>query len=211
MKKFISLHAAKVIILTIFTLTLILTILFGWSAYLFSAAAADTNQSITAAQYDSATMLRQIELLQSQIDSLETELNTTQSELTTINEQNQLLIDEQEQLVQELSGNMSLEYAGNFTSTAYCCETYDHICGGNGVTASGTVPTPGLTIAADWGVLPAGTWVYIEGIGVRRVEDRGSAIVGNKLDIALATHAEALTWGNRSHNVWILTWGDVQS
>lgn len=97
------------------------------------------------------------------------------------------------------------EYSGVYYATAYCCEVYPHICGGNGVTASGTVPTPGLTCAADWGVLPKGTWLYIEGVGIRRVEDTGSAIKGGRLDIAIDTHDNALRWrGVGNHQVWVL-------
>ena len=31
---------------------------------------------------------------------------------------------------------------GDYLVTAYCVEEYPHICGGNGVTATGTKPTP---------------------------------------------------------------------
>ncbi len=104
------------------------------------------------------------------------------------------------------SSDVSANYVGNFYATAYCCEVYPHICGGNGVTASGTVPTPGLTVAADWNVLPAGTWLYISGVGIRRVEDSGSAILSARLDVAVDTHANALVWrGQGNHDVWILS------
>ena len=49
---------------------------------------------------------------------------------------------------------------GDYLVTAYCCEEYPHICGGNGVTATGTKPTPGITAAADWGQLPPGSVIY---------------------------------------------------
>ncbi|MGD9559429.1 MAG: 3D domain-containing protein [Oscillospiraceae bacterium] len=104
-----------------------------------------------------------------------------------------------------LPDTVAPRYAGAFHNTAYCCEVYPHICGGNGVTASGTVPTPGLTAAADWNLLPPGTWLYVEGVGVRRVEDSGSAIKSMRLDIAVDTHANALAWrGFGSHHVWVL-------
>ncbi len=104
---------------------------------------------------------------------------------------------------------ISPEFVGDFHATAYCCEVYPHICGGNGVTASGTVPTPGLTCATDWGVLPPGTWLFIEDVGIRRVEDSGSAILGARLDIAVDTHVNALAWpGFGSHRVWVLSWSE---
>ncbi|MDL2219986.1 3D domain-containing protein, partial [Ruminococcaceae bacterium OttesenSCG-928-O06] len=99
------------------------------------------------------------------------------------------------------------EFYGAYHATAYCCEEYPHICGGNGVTASGTVPRQGLTCASDWAELPPGTWLYIEGVGIRRVEDSGSAILGKRLDIAVDTHDNALRWaGFGSHDVWVLSW-----
>lgn len=105
----------------------------------------------------------------------------------------------------ELPEATVVEMLGEFFATAYCCEVYPHICGGNGVTASGTVPTPGLTCATDWDVLPPGSWIYIEDVGIRRVEDSGSAILGSRLDIAIDTHANALRWsGYGTHNVWLL-------
>lgn len=115
-----------------------------------------------------------------------------------------------EQLANPLPpGELLHEYVGEFHATAYCCEEYPHICGGNGITASGTKPQQGVTCAADWSVLPAGTYIYIEDVGVRRVEDTGSAIKGQRLDIAVDTHENALHWkGFGTHRVWVLSWGD---
>ena len=97
---------------------------------------------------------------------------------------------------------------GDYLVTAYCVEEYPHVCGGNGVTASGTKPTPGITAAADWGQLPAGSVVYITGVGIRVIEDSGSAVTGNVLDVAVATHVEALSWpGYGHHEVWLLQKG----
>ena len=98
------------------------------------------------------------------------------------------------------------ENAGKFLCTAYCTEEYPHICGeGHGITASGAPVTAGLTVAADES-LPFGTVLYIEGIGVRVVQDRGAAIQGNKLDVAVSgNHEDALNWdGYGEHRVWII-------
>lgn len=84
---------------------------------------------------------------------------------------------------------------GVFTVYAYCpCET---CCGqwSGGPTASGVMPEEGRTVAADWDVLPAGTEIYIDGIGWRTVEDTGSGITGNKLDLYMDSHQDALEWG----------------
>lgn len=62
-----------------------------------------------------------------------------------------------------------------------------------------------MTVAADES-LPFGTVLYIEGIGVRVVQDRGAAIQGNKLDVAVSgNHEDALNWdGYGEHRVWII-------
>ena len=105
--------------------------------------------------------------------------------------------------------DLTLTYAGSFSCTAYCAEEYAHICGeGHGITSSGAKVQPGVTVAADTSILPYGTVVYIEGVGLRVVQDTGSAVVGNKLDVSVNTHAEALSWsGWGSHRVWIVTAG----
>lgn len=95
-------------------------------------------------------------------------------------------------------------YAEEYTIVAYCVEQYPHICGGNPTTASGEPVTPGVTVAADSAVLPMGTRVYIEGIGERVVQDTGGDIKGGKIDIAVESHAEAVEFGRRTAEVYIL-------
>lgn len=65
-----------------------------------------------------------------------------------------------------------------------------------GVTASGTKAKHG-TIAADTAVLPFGTIVYVPGYGYGRVEDRGGAIKGHKLDLWFHSHEVAKKWGRK--------------
>lgn len=92
---------------------------------------------------------------------------------------------------------------GTFTVYAYCpCEK---CCGqwSGGPTASGVMPEEGRTVAADWDVLPAGTEIYIEGVGRRTVEDTGSGITGNTLDLYMDRHQEALEWGVQEIEVFV--------
>ncbi len=73
-----------------------------------------------------------------------------------------------------------------------------------GVTASGTNAQHG-TIAADTEIFPFGTIMYVPGYGYGRVEDRGGAIKGNKIDLFYRSHQDALEWG-RQHKrvkVWL--------
>lgn len=110
-----------------------------------------------------------------------------------------------------LDGNIKLEDAGEFLCTSYCTEKYPHICGtGTGITASGEPVAAGLTVAADQDVFPFGTVLYIEGIGIRVVQDRGADIQGQHLDVAVAgTHEDALNWdGYGEHKVWVIERAD---
>lgn len=78
--------------------------------------------------------------------------------------------------------------------TAYCpCAK---CCGKtNGITAMGTRATAGRTVAAS-SKFAFGTKLNING-HTYTVEDRGGAINGNKIDIFVGSHAEALAWGVR--------------
>jgi 3D (Asp-Asp-Asp) domain-containing protein len=104
------------------------------------------------------------------------------------------------------------EPIGTFTVTAYTLREEE--CGKApddpwyGITASGTKVKERRTIAADWDVLPAGSVVYIEGIGLRTVEDRGGAIKGNDIDLYMEDLQEALSWGVRQRDVWLIKEGD---
>ena len=69
----------------------------------------------------------------------------------------------------------------------------------NGTTASGTKATAGRTIAAS-SKFAFGTKLNIGG-HVYTVEDRGGAINGNRIDIYVNSHSEALRWGVRYLNV----------
>lgn len=78
--------------------------------------------------------------------------------------------------------------------TAYC--SCAKCCGKtNGRTAMGTKATAGRTVAAS-AQFAFGTKLNING-HVYTVEDRGGAIKGNKIDIYVNSHAEALAWGVR--------------
>lgn len=50
-------------------------------------------------------------------------------------------------------------------------------------------------VAADWSVYPPGTILYVPDYGMAVVEDRGSAVQGNHLDLFMETRKEALKWG----------------
>lgn len=73
---------------------------------------------------------------------------------------------------------------------------------GGGRTAMGTQARVG-EIAVDPSVIPLGTSVYIEGVGVRRAEDTGGNIKGNTIDIYMNTQSECINWGCRYVTIYL--------
>lgn len=75
-----------------------------------------------------------------------------------------------------------------------------------GITSTGTHATEGRTIAVDPRVIPYGTKVYIEGVGIRTAEDTGGAIKGNRIDVYMDDLGQARTFGvKRDVRVYILS------
>jgi 3D (Asp-Asp-Asp) domain-containing protein len=70
------------------------------------------------------------------------------------------------------------------------------------ITYSGERVIPGKTAAAGPNI-PLGTEIYVEGIGWRRVNDRGGAIGPNDIDLAVATKEEAIAFGRQKRLVII--------
>lgn len=102
--------------------------------------------------------------------------------------------------------NGSYQYLGEFTLTGYCpCA----ICCGkwsnpsNPITASGTTPAAGRTVAADTSRYPFGTKLMING-QIYTVEDVGGAIKGNHIDIYFNSHEEALAFAKQYGSVYLV-------
>lgn len=110
--------------------------------------------------------------------------------------------------------DMSSEYSidihgrGTFYITAYCpcaicCEEYADDPEGK-VGSKETNVYQGTTIASDPSVLPYGTVVYIEHVGIRFVADCGGAINQKDIDLYFTDHGEAWDFGVKNYNVWVL-------
>ncbi len=78
-------------------------------------------------------------------------------------------------------------------------------CGGSasGHTASGLKARRGV-VAVDTRFIPLGTRLYVPGYGFAVAADRGSAIRGNRIDLCFDTYGEAIRFGRRSVQVYIL-------
>src|SRR6185312_15520406 len=70
-------------------------------------------------------------------------------------------------------GNAGLFWITGYTPTGYRTRT-------------GTVPHWG-TVAVDPRVIPLGSTVYIQGLGVFKAEDTGGAIIGDRVDVFVGT------------------------
>ena len=71
-----------------------------------------------------------------------------------------------------------------------------------GLTASGRMARYG-TIAADTSRYPFGTIMHVPGYGYGRVEDRGGAVKGERIDLFFHSHSQAKRWGKKPLRVHV--------
>lgn len=93
----------------------------------------------------------------------------------------------------------------NVTVTHYCtCST---CCGWNtGITASGVVAAPGVTVAVDPEVIPLGADVLVDygdgEIHYYRADDTGGGVRGAHIDLCMESHEAALEAGVKQATLW---------
>lgn len=81
---------------------------------------------------------------------------------------------------------------------------------GRALTATGydvtdTITYQGLPIVAvDPKVIPLGTKVYVEGVGLAVALDTGGAIKGNKIDVLVNDEQTAKTFGRKTVKLWVI-------
>ena len=103
--------------------------------------------------------------------------------------------------IEEIDGS---EYLGEMTITAYCgCRS----CNGRwygSPAKNGEALEEEWTVAVDPNVIPINSYIYIEGVGIRKAQDTGSAIKGNKIDLYFGSHSDTGDWGTRGRRVWVI-------
>lgn len=169
---------------------------------------------ISASQAEAAALSAQISSAENSIYSL-TQQEAAQQEETQQTEDQQSQSQEEDTYTEssssgsgdsyndesgsvESSGSGQGTYLGNFTLTAYC--NCAQCCGTAGnLTASGTVPSAGRTVAMAG--VPFGTQLLING-NVYTVEDLGTPY--GHVDIFFGSHSEALSFGLQHADVYQL-------
>lgn len=146
-----------------------------------------TTEKLKSTQIDFNNLKKKNDELCTNIDELNEDLRTLKATLAELNKE-----------------EYELKYIGNFKISYYCDERRNHICGGNGITKSGEATEVNWTAAADWGVLPNGSIVYISGVGYRKITDIGGAVDGKHIDVLVKSHQEALKLGIHYEDVWVL-------
>lgn len=178
----------RIIIITIFCISLITSIFCGVRYGKLNAELLTTQKELNTTQENLKLEIKESEGLKKSLNNMSDELeeaNITIADLT--------------------SEEYELVYMGDFRFTYYCNEPYEHICGfGQRMTASGKPTEVGWTAAADTSVLPMGSIIYVEGFGFREVMDVGGGVKGNHVDILVDTHEQALSMGRSNGGVWVL-------
>ena len=126
----------------------------------------------------------------------ETEIVVIEAEKIPTRTQRKVVVDE----IVKVETKPELISLGEFKVTAYCsCEKCcgrwaQNRPGGIVYGASGEVLIPSVSIATDTSVIPYGETVVING-NEYVSHDCGGAIDGNRIDIYMGSHEEALEWG----------------
>ena len=100
------------------------------------------------------------------------------------------------QLVEdEPAGPIELKEKGTFIIHYY----HEH-----NLTLYQSVPKAGISVAVDPKVIPLGTYLYIEGVGIRVAVDTGAKVTGNTIDVFVSSKQEALSLGEFETKVYIV-------
>lgn len=87
---------------------------------------------------------------------------------------------------------------GRFKTTAYCIDKNNPT-----LTATGTVPTVGRTVGANWKEIPAGTKIMIgDSDIIYIIEDTGNVV--NTVDIFMSTYEECIQYGVQYKDIYLV-------
>ena len=174
-----------------------------------------THQELEKQKDATAQVKASLVQVQDEVSDLQMQLSEAEVQAEAFHTENEAI---REQLLElealEMFQDECVTYAGNFVVTAYC--PCSKCCGKHAnnrpvvrgetivFTAIGEVAQEGVTVAVDPSVIPYGTAIYIEGVGIRYAQDCG--VSGKRLDVYYEDHSEALHSGlsDRPRGVWII-------
>lgn len=140
--------------------------------------------------------------IKSNYQKIITENEVLQEYNDTLNE----LVDQYESKLKELTTNGLKAQYMTFTVTAYDdCEQCQGIWVGH--TSTGATPTPNRTIAVDPNLIPYGSLVIMDGV-MYVAEDTGGSIKGNRLDVFVGSHEEAVQFGKQEKEAIVIFLGN---
>lgn len=129
--------------------------------------------------------------------NLRTDYENLKEEKEELENMYSILESQQPMIVKEVQ---MVESIGEFRITHYCgCSKCNGIWGN--ITKIGTIPQTKHTIAVDPDVISLGSKVIIDGIEYV-AEDTGSSIKGNRIDLYVGSHEEAMEKGVIYRNVY---------
>ncbi len=96
-------------------------------------------------------------------------------------------------------GNVRFSHKMIMEASAYLPTDGD----GRGITATGIRAVRGV-VAVDPDVIPLGTKLFIPGYGMALAADTGGYIIGNRIDLLMEDYNEAIEFGRRDIEVYIL-------
>ena len=146
------------------------------------------------------------------INSMEKEVYADKLEVASVEIQEERIIPVfKEVVVEEVVNPINMKKVGDFYLTAYCpCTICCEKWGGSPVgktTSIGVGAYQGVTFAVDPKVIPYGSKIYIEGVGVGIATDCGGAIKNKRIDVYFTDHNDANKFGRAggvAHSVYIL-------
>ena len=76
--------------------------------------------------------------------------------------------------------------------------------------ANGRYPEAGYTVACN--SLPFGTRIYIDGVGIRTVEDTDGGMMGDEwIDVYMGDTESCIQWGSQYRDVYIVNGGEKEN
>lgn len=103
--------------------------------------------------------------------------------------------------LRRLMPNVALGAAMTMVATAYTADSASATP--TGYTATGILAQEGV-VAVDPHVIPLGTKLFVPGYGFALAADTGGAIIGNRIDLCMDSYDEAIQFGRRPVQVFIL-------